>query len=171
MKCPKCSYLGFETGDRCKNCGYDFSLLTAPAPRDPDLPLREAEPFAGTSNQWLEELDRGLAGLQVPAAATARPDPLAPMPLDTVTAAPVTPPLPLFPLSSDDDQPLIKLPAAPRAPLSVRRTPDRPRLRAVPKPVRRGAAEAAPQVGCRARGAPDQPVAPLRARWRSRATR
>ena len=29
MKCPKCSYLGFETGDRCKNCGYDFSLLAA----------------------------------------------------------------------------------------------------------------------------------------------
>ena len=27
MKCPKCDYLGFETGDRCKNCGYDFSLL------------------------------------------------------------------------------------------------------------------------------------------------
>ena len=26
MKCPKCEYLGFETGDRCKNCGYDFSL-------------------------------------------------------------------------------------------------------------------------------------------------
>jgi uncharacterized RDD family membrane protein YckC len=30
MKCPKCAYLGFETGDRCKNCGYDFSLLSAP---------------------------------------------------------------------------------------------------------------------------------------------
>ena len=27
MKCPKCLYIGFETGDRCKNCGYDFSLL------------------------------------------------------------------------------------------------------------------------------------------------
>lgn len=26
MKCPKCGYLGFETGDRCRNCGYDFSL-------------------------------------------------------------------------------------------------------------------------------------------------
>ena len=32
MKCPKCDYLGFETGDRCKNCGYDFSLLAAPEP-------------------------------------------------------------------------------------------------------------------------------------------
>ena len=39
MKCPKCSYLGFETGDRCKNCGYDFSLLAAP-PHAPDADLK-----------------------------------------------------------------------------------------------------------------------------------
>ena len=26
MKCPKCGYLGFEHVDRCRNCGYDFSL-------------------------------------------------------------------------------------------------------------------------------------------------
>src|SRR4030095_10050339 len=40
MKCPKCHYLGFETGDRCKNCGYDFSLLPladTPASGAPDL--------------------------------------------------------------------------------------------------------------------------------------
>src|SRR5436853_159195 len=29
MKCPKCGYLGFETVDRCRNCGYEFSLTTA----------------------------------------------------------------------------------------------------------------------------------------------
>jgi uncharacterized RDD family membrane protein YckC len=39
MKCPKCGYLGFEQLDRCRNCGYDFSLL--PAPGDPELPIRE----------------------------------------------------------------------------------------------------------------------------------
>ena len=33
MKCPKCSYLGFETGDRCRNCGYDFSLIAHGDPR------------------------------------------------------------------------------------------------------------------------------------------
>jgi uncharacterized RDD family membrane protein YckC len=27
VKCPKCGFLGFESGDRCKNCGYDFSLV------------------------------------------------------------------------------------------------------------------------------------------------
>jgi uncharacterized RDD family membrane protein YckC len=26
MKCPKCGYLGFESVDRCRNCGYEFSL-------------------------------------------------------------------------------------------------------------------------------------------------
>ena len=26
MKCSKCGYLGFETGSRCRNCGYEFSL-------------------------------------------------------------------------------------------------------------------------------------------------
>ena len=39
MKCPKCDYLGFETGDRCKNCGYDFSLLASPEPEPADLSL------------------------------------------------------------------------------------------------------------------------------------
>ena len=39
MKCPKCQYLGFETGNRCKNCGYDFSLLDTRV-ADVDVPLR-----------------------------------------------------------------------------------------------------------------------------------
>ena len=39
MKCPKCGYLGFETTDRCRNCGYDFSL--APFSSEPELPLRD----------------------------------------------------------------------------------------------------------------------------------
>jgi len=38
MKCPKCGYLGFEHVDRCRNCGYDFSL-TSPAAA-PDLSIR-----------------------------------------------------------------------------------------------------------------------------------
>jgi uncharacterized RDD family membrane protein YckC len=39
MKCPKCGYLGFEDVDRCRNCGYDFSLSQSlPAP---ELPIRE----------------------------------------------------------------------------------------------------------------------------------
>jgi uncharacterized RDD family membrane protein YckC len=31
-KCPKCQYFSFDSGDRCRNCGYDFSLaLDLPA--------------------------------------------------------------------------------------------------------------------------------------------
>ena len=43
MKCPKCDYLGFETGDRCKNCGYDFSLLAAPEVEPAELSLKSPE--------------------------------------------------------------------------------------------------------------------------------
>ena len=35
MRCPKCSYLSYDDVERCRNCGYDFSLATTP---------REAEP-------------------------------------------------------------------------------------------------------------------------------
>lgn len=35
MKCPKCGYLGFDTGDRCRNCGYDFSLAAPVASSEP----------------------------------------------------------------------------------------------------------------------------------------
>jgi uncharacterized RDD family membrane protein YckC len=38
MKCPKCSYLGLDDLDRCRNCGYDFSLSAAVDA--PDWPIR-----------------------------------------------------------------------------------------------------------------------------------
>ena len=115
MKCPKCDYLGFETGDRCKNCGYDFSLSPAPAEAD------------GLTDELVLDLPP-----RAPAAKTA---------------------LPLFTLpSTDDDEPLIKLPAAPRPPLAVRKTPELPRLRAV-KTVRR--AEVEPVLAFAEEGASD----------------
>jgi uncharacterized RDD family membrane protein YckC len=86
VKCPKCDYLGFDTGNRCKNCGYDFSLV----PNSPD---------AGTPQTTPQLLS-------------------------------------LFPSEQDDDEPLIKLPAAPRPPLSVRKTPESPRLRSMPRQPR-----------------------------------
>src|SRR5687768_715707 len=150
MKCPKCDYLGFETGDRCRNCGYDFSLMAdSTTPRDADLLLREPDSVTGP-NDWLKQLDRDL-DLKPTSVAAPRPDPEAPIPLDTMAApaataarpVAVTPagaarravPLPLFqPGSMNDDEPLIK-PGAPRPPLAVRRTPETPRLRAVAKPA------------------------------------
>ncbi len=101
MKCPKCHYLGFETGDRCKNCGYDFSLLAlADATPHPDLPLRPQDDAAADQ----------LSAIMTTEVADPRVG---------------DPPLPLFSRAAPrDDEPLIKLPTAPRAPLSVRKTPD-----------------------------------------------
>lgn len=119
MKCPKCGYLGFETGDRCRNCGYEFSLSC-------DKP----DPFDRT-------LDRG----------PDESDPKPPFDLDRIIGADDVPPvddLPLFltPSESDDrqaprraafapdDAPLVNGTARPRAPLGVRRaTPEVPRAR------------------------------------------
>ena len=61
MKCPKCNYLGFETGDTCKNCGYDFSLLTDPDsaqdPAEVDFELRTEESDPPGLARWLDEAD------------------------------------------------------------------------------------------------------------------
>jgi uncharacterized RDD family membrane protein YckC len=45
MKCPKCQYFSFDSGDRCRNCGYDFSLsLDLPAD---DLPIQDGTEALG----------------------------------------------------------------------------------------------------------------------------
>jgi uncharacterized RDD family membrane protein YckC len=39
MKCPKCQYFAFDSGERCRNCGYDFSLaVDVPAV---ELPIQD----------------------------------------------------------------------------------------------------------------------------------
>ena len=111
MKCPKCGYLGFDNSDRCKHCGYEFSLInqqSAPSPT-PDPHLTRGARFRKDSTSVTGPgIDRRLA----------------PLPEGT----PID--LPLF---GDGMLP------PPRAPLSVRRatpTPSRARLRSeVRKPV------------------------------------
>src|SRR3954469_18183797 len=48
-KCPKCQYFSFDSGDRCRNCGYDFSLWIDTTPDD--LPIQTGSeplgPFDG----------------------------------------------------------------------------------------------------------------------------
>ena len=155
MKCPKCLYIGFETGDRCKNCGYDFSLLAladdAVEPAPPELAIRHAEPaFSGAALDLAPALGetwsgpvidrfRELPEAEGPAMTLAGPaivvDPHAARP--AAVAAPAehaagdVPALPLFSPDAVDDEPLVKLPVSPRPPLSVRRTPETPRLRPV----------------------------------------
>ena len=112
MKCPKCGYLGFEPADRCRNCGYDFSL--APLPEFPELAMREEQ----VSIAPLDDL------ALVDDAAAAAPAPAA-----------VDSELPLFGPAPPGDEPLITRASPPRTPLAARRaTPEVPRLRASPTP-------------------------------------
>jgi uncharacterized RDD family membrane protein YckC len=100
MKCPKCEYFGFESGDRCRNCGYEFSLS-----------VQNADPLDLT-------LDRG--------PDESRP----PLDLDRIIGAPAPAQPDDLPLFGGDDKPLITAPSRPRAPLGVRRaTPEVPRAR------------------------------------------
>jgi len=137
MKCPKCGYLGFETGDRCKNCGYDFSLTT-PSPAavpDPDLTIQTDDADTRPPELWLDRMDRTMDEVTRPSLKQDHligvPEPSVVQPGDTPDHS-----LPLFNPDDPDDIPLIALPASPRAPLAVRRTPETPRLRAVPKATR-----------------------------------
>jgi len=112
MKCPKCGYLGFEAVERCRNCGYDFSLAPSLAP--PELPMRES----GPEHDPLDDLS--LVDVSSPSAQPASPSSQPSIELDR---------LPLFG-GDEDDQPLISGSRPPRAPLAVRRaTPEVPRLR------------------------------------------
>jgi uncharacterized RDD family membrane protein YckC len=101
MKCPKCGYLAFETVERCRNCGYEFSLASpAPAPLDFTLDRDVEQPRASF------DLNRIIGG---PAEHGSAGD------------------LPLF---GADDAPLITAPSRPRTPLGVRRsTVEVPRAR------------------------------------------
>ncbi len=58
MKCSKCGYLGFESGERCRNCGYEFSL--AESYELPDATMRVPDgglPLLPSSLDQLDVLD------------------------------------------------------------------------------------------------------------------
>ena len=161
MKCPKCGYLGFETSERCRNCGYDFSLTVATP--TPELPLHASEgagapladfEFARRDAPAVDvaarlDLDRIIGAdpveptANVSARVTKRPTRAhasahgAGASQGSSAARPDASAdnaqvLPLFP-GRDEDAPLITAPRPARAPLSVRRTtPEIPRSRLRP---------------------------------------
>jgi uncharacterized RDD family membrane protein YckC len=103
MKCPKCQYLTYDSADRCRNCGYDFSLAVDLPPADlsihdelepigpfTDFPLREKAPDTGSLPLFRRD-------------------------------------------TSDPDAPLVTPSATPRAPLSVRRGAPAPAARPRPR--------------------------------------
>jgi uncharacterized RDD family membrane protein YckC len=118
MKCPKCDYLGFETGDRCKNCGYDFSLLATPPAEPEELSLKSpTRDDVPVGDLWLDSSD--------PSGATS----------PTPEASARVGSYPLF-SATGDDEPLIKTPSEPRAPLAVRRDPELARSRPASRNLR-----------------------------------
>jgi len=128
MKCPKCDYLGFEEVDRCRNCGYDFSLMSAP--EIPELPLRSDHADLGP----LDDLTLVDAAAQLFPSESARSTAVAEPASRSQSRSPTTE-LPLFGSSQEletaaDDSPLITRASPPRPPLAVRRaTQELPRLR------------------------------------------
>ncbi len=124
MKCPKCGYLGFEPVDRCRNCGYEFSL--APSLPLPELPMRQDVDLSPLEDLALVDQGGPVHADQGPADLGRAVD-------DGLGAPPTPAPsseLPLFLQPISDDVPLITKASPPRAPLAVRRaTPETPRLR------------------------------------------
>ena len=116
MKCSKCGYLGFETGDRCRNCGYEFSLSTDYGLAD--LTIRQDEETRDLDDFALVDA----AAAPVPRARNTDYGLMTePRPAIRQTGSA----MPLFAPGIDDDTPLITKASPPRAPLSVRRsTPD-----------------------------------------------
>jgi len=112
MKCPKCQYISFDQGGRCRNCGYEFSLSVDPV--DLDLPIRTGdEPVGPLSDFSLAES---------PEATRPRDQDAQPM-RGASPHALRSSELPLFrDRSNDDDAPLVSLPASPRAPVAVRKS-------------------------------------------------
>jgi phosphatidylglycerophosphatase A len=160
MKCPKCHYIGFEPSDRCRNCGFDFSL-TAPgaAVPEPDLPMRPAESAGPLADFDLGDARRPPATSPLTRAGRRRHDDS----LDPGALSPAVAPtdLPLFGELPPDDVPLVRPAGSPTPPLSVRRsTPAPARSRA---PLTRRTPERAPDVlplDTTAAGAADLPPAP-----------
>jgi uncharacterized RDD family membrane protein YckC len=136
MKCPKCGYLGFEHVERCRNCGYDFSLTASV--RIPDIPIRNETPEFTA----LDELSLIDAAAATPSGAAMSQMRDLGVDLDRVLGAQDYPPevrraaapreeLRLFGPPIPDDEPLITKASPPRTPLSVRRaTPEVLRVRA-----------------------------------------
>ncbi len=122
MKCPKCAYVGFEETDRCRHCGYDFSLLpTAPAVSAPATRVNDP-----VSRMFLSAPRAERVSPHPDLEPTAAGEPFQDLPLRA----------PAFPVLVHETQP-----APARTPLAVRRaSTDRPRGRPATQVLRRASA-------------------------------
>ena len=132
MRCPKCQYISFDNGDRCRNCGYEFSLTSAA--RTPDLPIQTGDEPIGP----LADLALGVTPSAARHESSIGADVVVPASPRPITSSFD---LPLFkerrtpedssrvpPALSERSGGRVEGPATPRPPLSVRRsTPTPPR--------------------------------------------
>jgi uncharacterized RDD family membrane protein YckC len=111
MRCPKCQYISFDSGNRCRNCGYEFSLTIDPA--SVDLPIQTGDEALGPLSDFA--LDVKTSPVAESKAAAPGLD-IAAMP----AAGPITSSfdLPLFKERRPDEPTAL----GPRAPLAVRRS-------------------------------------------------
>ncbi len=126
MKCPKCAYVGFEETDRCRHCGYDFSLMTAQPAEGPEYEAAAPSEPAPRAFAPAVRAERRVVTPDTLAAAAVENEEPQDLPLWEST----------FPARAHETQP----PPA-RTPLAVRRNAgDRPRSRSATQVVRRNAA-------------------------------
>ena len=127
MKCPKCGYLGFESGDRCRNCSYEFSLSAGtsdPLDQPLDLEPDESRPPLDLDRVIGARDEQQIEDLPLFSPSPAEVDDLAAVPRSAALSGAG---------GLRDDTPLITVPLRPRAPLGVRRaTPEVPRARTQP---------------------------------------
>ncbi len=123
MRCPKCQYISYDNGDRCRNCGYEFSLSVA----DPalELPIQTGAEAIGPLKDFPLS-DPRQPGAAAPPTPSGASEPRAPRAARTVSAerrgSAARGDLPLFTERAlDHDAPLVSATAVPRVPLSVRR--------------------------------------------------
>lgn len=147
MRCPKCQYISFDNGDRCRNCGYQFSLSADVETLD--LPIQTGdEPEGPLGELTLDDRRAEVVPARATAAAPApEAGPAAPRPVTSSFD------LPLFgDRGAHDDRPLVSAPAVPRAPLSVRKAAP-----AVARPAPRRGLPQEPELDL---GPPEEPPAP-----------
>lgn len=129
MRCTKCHYLSFEPEPRCRNCGHDLSL-------EEGSPFAvEEQEFEGGERARQSHVSAGssrsaAAVLTPPKAAASNRIPTSELPLFVQSMQGVSDEL-AHADHPEDLEPLVKVPARPRTPVSVRRTtPDPAKLRA-----------------------------------------
>ena len=117
MRCPKCQYISFDNSDRCRNCGYEFSL-SVDVEDELDLPIRTGDEAIGPLADFVLSDGAGnqpSAGAGATALGAFGPTPPARSRPSARRPSTGSLELPLFKDGvRDDDAPLVRLPAVPR---------------------------------------------------------